>query len=107
MTIEDAIKDLELIKAEAEWEYPINWQASLDMAIEALRCSEKPNSWISCSERLPEDDGWYLCTIKKDETGAITVSQIRYFEDKGWKAYGHEVMAWMNEPEPWEGGEDK
>lgn len=37
MTIEEVIKDLELIKAEAEWEFPINWQVSLDIAIEILK----------------------------------------------------------------------
>ena len=37
MTIEEVIKDLELIKAEAEWEFPINWQVSLDIAIEVMK----------------------------------------------------------------------
>ena len=37
MTIEEVIKDLELIKAEAEWEFSINWQVSLDIAIEVMK----------------------------------------------------------------------
>ena len=31
---------------------------ALNMAIEALKCSEIPNNWIPCSERLPEEREW-------------------------------------------------
>lgn len=67
---------------------------TIEMLSEKLR-----GGWIPVSERLPEDDGWYLCTVKNEiET---KVAQIRFFEGKGWKIYGHEVIAWMNEPEPY------
>ena len=37
MTKEEVIQDLELIKAEAEWEFPINYQVSLDIAIDIIK----------------------------------------------------------------------
>ena len=55
--------------------------------------------WIPCKERLPEDDGWYLCTIHKETE--TKVAEIRFFEDTKWKAYGWNVIAWMNEPQPY------
>ena len=55
--------------------------------------------WIPCAERLPEDDGWYLCTIQKETE--IKVAEMRFFEDTKWKAYGWDVIAWMNEPQPY------
>lgn len=37
MPIEDIIKDLETIKAIVEWNYPLDYQISLDNAISILR----------------------------------------------------------------------
>lgn len=37
MPIEDIIKDLEVIKALVEWNYPLDYQISLDKAIEILK----------------------------------------------------------------------
>lgn len=37
MTKDEVIKDLELLKAEVEWEFPMNYQVSLDIAIDVLK----------------------------------------------------------------------
>lgn len=37
MTKKEAISLLKLAKAEIEWEYPLDYQLALDMAIEALK----------------------------------------------------------------------
>ena len=50
MTTEEAIRDLELIKAEAEWEFPMNWQESLDMAISALQERKNTSHCSECDE---------------------------------------------------------
>lgn len=68
---------------------------AIGMAIKAL----EQTKWIPCKERLPEDDGWYLCTIQKETE--TKVAEIRFFEDTKWKAYGWNVIAWMNEPQPY------
>lgn len=38
MTNEEAIKTLEVMRAEVEWESPVDYAAAIDDAIEALRC---------------------------------------------------------------------
>ena len=95
-----------------------DYDTALKMGIDALEeqktghktcykmCDRWMNKWIPCSERLPNDDGWYLCTIKND--AETRVAQIQYFEDIKWKAHGWQVIAWMDEPEPYKAeSEDK
>ena len=42
MTKEEAIKMIEIAKAEIEWDYPLDYQIAFDMAIEALKLSNEP-----------------------------------------------------------------
>ena len=78
--------------------------------------------WISCSERLPKEKGWYQCTCRDNEiwnTDGIVrdlywypsleefVDNIRYernnlkeIEKFFWTKY---VVAWMPLPEPYKG----
>ena len=37
MTIDEIIQSIQIIKAQAEWDYPIDWQIVLDGAIETMR----------------------------------------------------------------------
>ena len=37
MTIEEIIQGIQVIKAQAEWDYPLDWQIVLDGAIETMR----------------------------------------------------------------------
>ena len=37
MTIEENIQGIQIIKAQAEWDYPIDWQIVLDGAIETMQ----------------------------------------------------------------------
>lgn len=46
MTNKEAIKILEVAKAEIEWNYPLDYQVALDKAIEALRQEPKTGRWI-------------------------------------------------------------
>lgn len=41
MSIEEIIQDIEVIKAQAEWDYPLDWQIVLDGAIEIMRKYQK------------------------------------------------------------------
>ena len=41
MTNEEAIKTLELAKAEVEWNYPLDYVIAIDKGIEALKLIEK------------------------------------------------------------------
>ena len=41
MTIDEIIQGIEVIKAQAEWEYPLDWQIVLDGAISTMRKYQK------------------------------------------------------------------
>ena len=94
--LEIAIKVLEQTSCKSDAR---RWKRRyLDLKQRVIKLEEQ-TKWIPVSKRLPEDDGWYLCTICNDiET---KVAQIRYFENRGWKAYGWRITAWMNEPQPY------
>ena len=72
MTIEEAIKTIELAIAEVEWVYPIDYAAAFDVAISALRAKEEKLSggWISVEDRLPSREG-----LEPDEVEYVLVSE--------------------------------
>ena len=76
MTIEEAIKTIELAIAEVDWVYPIDYAAAFDVAISALRSQqEKPfGGWISVKDRLPSLEG-----LEQDEVEYVLVSE-QYFD---------------------------
>lgn len=41
MTIEEIIQGIQIIKAQAEWDYPIDWQIVLDGVIETMQKYQK------------------------------------------------------------------
>lgn len=41
MSIDEIIQGIEVIKAQAEWEYPLDWQIVLDGAIDNMRKYQK------------------------------------------------------------------
>ena len=132
MTIDEAIKYLSnplswAIGKTLEQQIADNKEAT-QMAIEALEqektnCSEFPNNWIPCSERLPEEYGEYLVTYKSDGK-QIFMDIIEYemsyefdheknrfkgiwlFADD-WQALDSEVIAWMPLPKPYQKGEQE
>lgn len=46
MTNQEAIKIIEVARAEVEWEYPMNYAAAFDKAIEALSKIDRQNEKI-------------------------------------------------------------
>ena len=89
MTIDEAIKDIkDNIK-------PVVGGISLDMAIEAL----EKQRWIPCSERLPEENGYYLATI---EIGLKIVDVVYFNTTSGFDFFMADMItAWMPLPEPY------
>ena len=47
--------------------------------VEYLKNLPSAQQWIPCSERLPEEAGWYLCTYKDGR-----VNTKYWSKDKGW-----------------------
>ena len=103
MTNEEAIEIIKIARAEVEWEYPMDYAAAFDKAIEAL---EQEPKWIPVSERLPEDGQEILFSTK---TGRVydgkyhdddSANQWYSYKDK-CRAWNNVVNAWMPLPEPY------
>ena len=64
---------------------------------------EKIINWIPCSERLPEEEGWYLATVKINcnleiiDVRMILFKKANKAGKKKWyrQGQGNEVLAWM------------
>ena len=100
MTIEEAIKTIELAVAEVEWVYPIDYAAAFDVAVPALRAKQENPSegWISVEDRLPSREG-----LEPDEVEYVLVSEQAFdaitgeklgrsvsicgFEHDGWSEF--------------------
>lgn len=64
---------------------------------------EYKNGWIPCSERLPEADGYVLCSVKdKYAKHNVIISQ---FKDEIYWHNGR-IIAWMPLPEPYKEGSE-
>lgn len=58
--------------------------------------------WIPVAERLPEESGEYLVTIRS----MLYISWF-YKDDGVWSFRNADLMAWMPLPEPYKGGEEE
>lgn len=68
-------------------------------------CSEFPNNWIPCSERLPEEGEVVLTQAKfKDDVKMAVSSRIDYTYWTTWGTRDINIVAWMPLPEPYQGG---
>lgn len=81
-------------------------------AVKALPSADVPH-WIPCSERLPEEDGQYLITVKykhvNDNYEDVYAEHGEWYEGR-WDmfCFGHcgeveDIIAWMPLPKPWKG----
>lgn len=55
--------------------------------------------WIPCSERVPDEDGYYLVTNSK---WGAPWREITLWMTDGWSS-DNKPIAWMPLPEPWKG----
>ena len=98
-------------------------------AIRNLPSADRPQEWIPCSERLPEDSGDYLVcpsdSVLEDYSDFSEVMIMPYDADCeafGWWTERYdpislgyvdsdfnefEVLAWMPLPKPWKGADDE
>ena len=86
-----------------------------DLIVAALKDLPPSQHWILCSERLPEEDGQYLITVKykhvNDNYEDIYAEHGEWYDSR-WDmfCFGHcgeveDIIAWMPLPEPYEDGE--
>lgn len=82
--------------------------------VEELPSADRPQGWIPCSERLPEDvqigDEYptvIFCTKENTYAGFYE----HYLGGKWWAEDGDyvvdDVIAWMPLPKPWKGADDE
>lgn len=104
------IDSKKLIEAINAGSYEINLSAV--MALGAV-VTQSASQWIPCSERLPEEDGQYIVTVKYEHVDGYEdiYSEHGEWVDGHWDAcmFGHcgrveKVLAWQPLPKPW-GGE--
>lgn len=99
---------------------------AVDMAIEALQ-EPQVGDWVPVSERLPEEEGKYLCAYGKNFMRVYSFSNDLYSVDdydfakykfekkKGFYTYDSEwgylevdfIKAWQPLPEPYKEGEQE
>ena len=125
MTNKEAIETIKIAITEVEWNYPMDYAAAFETAIEALE-KQATSEWIPVSERLPEEhdtmfakfkgtDKWSDSMFaKKSDKVNVTVefddgsrmTQTLYTIDGEWKRetnIKHKVIAWRPLPEPYKG----
>lgn len=75
-----------------------NFTNGLLSAIDIVNQQPKIGEWIPCSERLPEEKGWYLVFAKGQRPF------VAFFKGKTFPLnnHYHEIIAWMPLPEPYE-----
>lgn len=81
----------------------------LKMAVRIIKeqpPAEKTGKWVSCTERLPEEDGLYLVTHSyKYGNTDIAVNRVKimlfWAKSKSWQVDG--ITAWMPLPQPYKG----
>lgn len=87
------------------------WNDAVEI-VENLPSADVPH-WIPCSERLPEEDGQYLITVKykhvNDNYEDVYAEHGEWYEGR-WDmfCFGHcgeveDIIAWMPLPKPWKG----
>lgn len=79
-------------------------------AMERLAEYENINTWIPVSDRLPEETGYYLVTLKRklpneDYSDRVVLLYSKY--DKSFMSYNNLITAWQPIPEPYKTKEGK
>ena len=110
---DDLIKRSDVI--EALYKYSFVSKDVIEKEINAIPSADRPQGWISCSERMPEEDTPVLVAIKtKDRLPKWVEEQTYHYvtdidvwdSDDGWYQHRAKIVAWMPLPKPWKGADD-
>ena len=112
--MEDLIRRSDAIDAVIEWYgcKPNDIEA-FEKIIEAVPSADRPQEWIPCGERLPDENDSVLITwgnIPKWWMHDKRVCVLWHYSEKGPDAHWWKdgtIVAWMPLPKPWEGEEDE
>lgn len=84
----------------AEWirnAYGIPQEINTNIA-ESIINAEPYSEWVPVTERLPEEEGCYLVTVKNDHERRY--SKTAWYSGDGWFAR-QDIIAWRSTPEPY------
>ena len=71
-------------------------------------CSEIPNNWIPCSERLPQQGQEVICQCRANIIKVLELdANGDWYQDAEHCYMGGFVIAWMPLPEPYQEGEQE
>lgn len=110
MRLIDADKAIEIWK-EKDFIKFVGQEEKAKMLLDVLPTEPR---WISCSERLPEEDGHYLITVKYVHVDGYDdiYTERGAWIDGEWDMFCHEycgkveaILAWMPLPQPYKEGE--
>lgn len=85
---------------------------AFNMAIEALK-EPKQGEWIPCSERLPEEHGYYIVQTDGSHNAVIDIAEYgKFFRKPEYECVwewnkASKIIAWMPLPEPYKEEGDK
>ena len=99
MTLNGAI--MQLVEMRENSMMPVVFKPYFDKVIETISECVEPSEipqWIPCSERLPEERGYYLTTTKNGEV------YCDYWNEDNFDRT-ELVITWMPLPEPYKGQE--
>lgn len=80
----------------------------VDDMVRMINGQPKIGGWIPCSERLPEEDGEYICTqeiynLSNGKLSGKSVELVEFCNGK-WRRGKHlKVIAWQSLPEAYHG----
>lgn len=113
--IRGALDDVKhLYKDNGAWAKEIT--DSFCMDIDEQPTFEAEPRWIPCSERLPEESGQYLITVKYEHVDGYEdiYAEHGVWEGEKWDmfCFGHcgkveDIIAWQPLPEPYRGGDSE
>lgn len=86
------------------------WYKANDVykALEAVPSADRPQGWIPCNERLPNENEWVLCSCNNGFTILILKLKGKVWYKTEFVEYLPKfVNAWMPLPEPWKGANEQ
>ena len=100
----------------SDYKMPLIDKAYIQTELMLVPTAQQELKWIPCSERLPEEDGQYLITVKYKHVNGYESIYAEHGDwfDGGWDMYycsGHcgeveDIIAWMPLPKPYKGETD-
>lgn len=93
MTPKEAIKILEIAKAEVEWNYPLDYAIAIDTAIEALE-KQIPKKPTDVCEPVVR---WGICPVCKGELNKLGGRPNRIFQSQKYCSDCGQAIDWGDE----------